>query len=207
MALDTYAGLQTAIAGFLNRDDLTAIIPDFIALAEAQIKRDVRHWRMTTTAALSITGQYVALPADWVETIRISTNANGYAPLRLVSVADMETMRGSSNDTGGIPQFYAHVGSNFEFYPSPDTTYTGEILYTAKVAALSISNTTNWLLTESPDAYLYGSLMHSAPYLVEDARIAVWGGLYAAAVKRLNDVSDAAKWSGTGLRFGTRRTS
>jgi hypothetical protein len=119
----------------------------------------------------------------------------------------MEAMRGSNNDTGGIPRYYAHVGDSFEFYPTPDTSYTGGIVYTAKVPALSISNTSNWLLTEAPDVYLYGSLIQSAPYLVEDARIAVWAGLYRDAVDRLNNASNASKWSGNGLRFGTRRTS
>jgi len=207
MALSTYDELQTAIAGWLLRTDLAAAIPDFITLAESQINRDVRHWRMTTRDTLSIDGRYVAIPADWVETIRISTNASGYAPLRLVSVADMETMRADGYDATGCPMAYTHIGEDFEFYPSPDSTYTGTIIYTAKVPALSDSNTSNWLLTEAPDAYLYGALIQSAPYLVEDARIAVWGSLYAAATQRLNATSDAAKWSGTGLRYGTRRAS
>ncbi len=43
MALTYYTGLKTSIADFLNRDDLTSVIPDFVALAEAQINRDVRH--------------------------------------------------------------------------------------------------------------------------------------------------------------------
>ena len=46
MALTNYTGLKTSIADFLNRDDLTAVIPDFIALAESQINRDIRHWKM-----------------------------------------------------------------------------------------------------------------------------------------------------------------
>ena len=208
MALNSYSALQSAIESWLLRTDLSAgASADFITLAEAQITRDIRHWRMVTTASLTIDAQYVALPSDWVETTRISTNASGYAPLRLSSVADIEAMRGSNSDTTGTPSYYAHIGGNFEFYPTPDTTYTGELIYTAKIPALSDANTTNWLLDEAPDAYLYGSLIQSAPYLVEDARIAVWGSLYAAGVKRLNDTSDAAKWSGTGLKFGTRRTS
>jgi hypothetical protein len=54
-------------------------------------------------------------------------------------------------------------------------------------------------MSTAPDVYLYGSLLHSAPYLAEDARVAVWAQLYSAAVKRLNEESDSAKYSGTGL--------
>ena len=41
MALNTYTGLKASIADFLNRDDLTSAIEDFITLAESQINRDV----------------------------------------------------------------------------------------------------------------------------------------------------------------------
>jgi len=40
--ITTYAELQTSIATWLVRDDLTAIIPDFITLAESKFKRDIR---------------------------------------------------------------------------------------------------------------------------------------------------------------------
>ncbi len=39
MALDTYSGLKTTIADYLNRDDLTSAIPSFITLAEAKFNR------------------------------------------------------------------------------------------------------------------------------------------------------------------------
>ena len=35
MAITTYSELKTSIANFLDRDDLTSVIPDFISLAEA----------------------------------------------------------------------------------------------------------------------------------------------------------------------------
>ncbi len=42
MALSTYAELKTSIGDWLNRADLTAVIPDFISLAEAQVERTLR---------------------------------------------------------------------------------------------------------------------------------------------------------------------
>ena len=41
MAITTYATLQTAIANFLARSDLTAQIPDFITMAEARMNREL----------------------------------------------------------------------------------------------------------------------------------------------------------------------
>ena len=91
----------------------------------------------------------------------------------------------------------------FQLYPTPDAQYTIELLFFEKIPALA-SNTTNWLVEGYPDIYLYGSLMHSAPYLQEDARMAVWAQMYAAAVLRLNESSDKARYSGSGLTLKVR---
>jgi hypothetical protein len=206
MALATYADLQSAIAGWLLRSDLTARIPDFISLAEAQIARDVRHWRMESRASVSLQLRYTVLPTDWVDTIRATLSVSTGKALKLASMTEMDALRAANGDAVGQPRYYAHVAGSLEVYPTPDTTYTLEIYYTQKVPALSDSNTTNWLLTDSPDVYLYGSLIQSAPFLVEDARLAVWAGLYRDAVDRLNNASKAARWSGSGITFGRPRT-
>ena len=50
MAITTYAELQSSIADFLDRDDLTSVIPTFISLAEADMNRQIRHWRQEKRA-------------------------------------------------------------------------------------------------------------------------------------------------------------
>ena len=42
MALSTYSELQSTVASYLNRDDLTAIIPTFITLTENRLNRELR---------------------------------------------------------------------------------------------------------------------------------------------------------------------
>ena len=42
MAIGTYSELQTAVANWLDRDDLTDRIQEFIALAEARMNRILR---------------------------------------------------------------------------------------------------------------------------------------------------------------------
>ena len=41
-----YSELKSAIADFLNRQDLTSVIPTFIKFTEADINRKLRHRRM-----------------------------------------------------------------------------------------------------------------------------------------------------------------
>jgi hypothetical protein len=71
------------------------------------------------------------------------------------------------------------------------------------VTALSADGDTNWLLTNHPDVYLYGSLVHTAPYLKDDARIALWAGLLAQAMGEIEDESTAARF-GSPLRMRMR---
>ena len=76
--------------------------------------------------------------------------------------------------------------------------------YLQKVPTLSSTVTTSWLLTDNPDIYLYGSLIHAAPYLVEDNRLAVWAQLYGAAVQRVNEESMKSKGSAATLTMRTK---
>lgn len=205
MALNTYTALKTSIADFLNRDDLTSVIPDFIALAEAQINRDVRHWKMEARSSgqQSSGDEYMQVPADWIETIRLHLTGTGTTVVNLVSRDAMADKRAANEDATGTPRMYTHADGQFQLYPTPSVDTDFELLYYQKIPSLS-SNADNWLLLEAPDVYLYGSLVHSAPYLAEDQRVAVWAQMYSAAVARLNETSESARYSGSGLTMKVR---
>jgi hypothetical protein len=200
MAITTYSELKTAVANWLNRDDLTSNIPEFIALAEAAINDQVRHWRMEKRAETTLDAQFIGLPSDWLETVRFHINGNGTTDVRYVPRADMQKMRAANEDATGTPEYYSHNAGQVELYPTPDSNYSADINYLAQVAALSDVNTTNWLLTNYPDVYLYGALIHSAPFLQEDERTQTWAAMYSSAVARANKASNKAVASGSGLK-------
>lgn len=206
MAITTYTELKSAIADFLDRTDLTSTIPTFIALAEAQINRDVRHWKMEkrATGEQSAGDEYMQIPADWLETIRMHLATTGTRPLDLISRKAMEDKRAGNENMSGTPRYYTFADSQFQLYPTPSETIDVELLYFAKTEALSDSNASNWLLLEAPDVYLYGALIHSAPYLAEDERVAVWAQMYGASVAQLNKSSEDARMSGSGLTMKIR---
>jgi len=143
------------------------------------------------------------IPADWLETIRFHVIGGGTTPLKLVSRAAMADIRAKNSDEVGRPEYYTHADSQFRLYPTPDTTYNMELLYITKIPSLA-ANSTNWLLELAPDVYLYGALLHSAPYLQEDGRAGTWGALYSAAVTMLNNESEKARYSGSGLTMKIR---
>ena len=200
MALTNYTNLQSTIAETLNRDDLTSSIPTFISLCEAAVNRDVRHWRMETrtNGQQSAGDAYMQVPADWVETLRFNVVGNGTSPIKMIDSTSMADMRATANDQYNTPKYYTLEAGQFHLYPTPIADVDVELLYYAQVPDLA-SNATNWLLSAAPDVYLYGSLIHSAPYLQDDARLAVWAQLYSAAVSRLNESSKNAKYSGVSL--------
>lgn len=205
MSITTYTELKSAVADFLNRQDLASAIPTFISLAESSFNRDIRHWRMDVRTSITLDAQFVDLPSGWLETVKI-VNATGEGPqeLELIPLAEMDERRFASNDTAGAPRFYAINGGKIELYPTPSEAFTASITYVQKPTALSTSNASNWLLENFPDVYLYGSLAHSAPYLQEDSRLGVWAALYQQALSAINLDSDRAKYSGTGLRMKLR---
>jgi len=200
MAITTYDELKASIAKWLNRDDLTAVIPDFISLAESDINRSVRHWRMEKRATATIDSRYSSLVGDYLEAIRFHLDVDE-RPLSLISSFDMQQRRMNSGDTSGRPNSYCITGGQIEVYPTPDAGYTGELYYVARTEALSDSNSSNWLLQYYPDAYLYGALTQSAPYLSEDQRAQTWAALYQNAISGIDAESEKAKFSGSGLRM------
>ena len=204
MALSTYDELKASIADFLNRDDLTAVIPDFITLAETVMNREVRHWRMEKRATASLDTQYTALPPDFLEPIRMSLSTADTNTLEMVNAFQISSLREKNLNTIGRPINFAILDGSIEVFPTPDATYTLEILYYKEIDKLGSGRTTNWLLENFPDAYLYGSLVHSAPYLQEDTRANTWAALYQKAINDINIESERSKTSGSGRRMKIR---
>ena len=196
MALTTYTELKASVADWLNRTDLTAEIPDFISLAEAQMERTLRTRQMLTRTTLTVDSEFETTPADFLETRALKlTSTNPDTPLTFMTMDSLDSEATKSTGSGR-PKFFGVVGTEFRFVPTPDASYTAEIVYFAKLNKLSSSVATNFLLTSSPDAYLYGALLQAAPYLQDDARIQTWATLYERALNDLQIADDRGSTSG-----------
>lgn len=194
MAISNYGELKSSIADFLNRDDLTSVIPTFIALAEAQIARDLRHWRQEKRVTTTLDERFENLPSDWLEGIHMHLS-KGEA-IEYASVAEISRQKALNNDASGKPRLFTMNSGQIEFFPQPDDDYTLTMIYYARIPTMSADDDASWLMQYYPDIYLYGSLLQSAPYLAEDARVSVWAQLYGAAVKNLSDDSTKSRSSG-----------
>ncbi|MCO4879054.1 phage adaptor protein [Paraburkholderia caribensis] len=216
MALDTYDGLCAEIAGFLNRRDLADEIPTFVRLAEIAVDSDERFrilpaiTRSTALIDSSQTdqwGQYfLPVPTDYLEmqNFRVMTVPPPNS-VEMITQSQMDDAR-QIHQIAGVPKLYAISGETMEILPTPDQQYTVQMVYYSRVPPLSSTNQTNWLLRQYPSVYLYGALLHSAPYLMDDDRIQVWAGMYNQLVENINTAEKNAQFSGATLRMRTRRT-
>lgn len=185
MAITSYATLQTAVANWLDRSDLTARIPEFIELFEARADRTIRHPDMLTRDdSFTVDGQYVALPTRFLSMRSFRLLSDPVVKLEYVDPEELAEKKFRIDSTGQ-PCFYTIVGGNFEFLPPPDGTYTASVLFYQGLAGLATTDP-NWLLTSHPDIYLFGALLEAEPYLRNDERIPVWQSRLDRAIAELN---------------------
>jgi hypothetical protein len=162
MAISTYAELQTAIGVWMGRPGDTVIAtyaPDFISMFESWFKSRVRVRRMLTTTSLTIDAATETLPGDFLEVRNIYLTGSPNVDLQQAGLDWIRTQY--DENSAGIPKHYNVGGSSILFAPKPDTSYAATLEYWA-FAALSDSNTTNWLLTYYPHVYLRGALREAA---------------------------------------------
>jgi len=197
MAITTYAELKTSIANWLDREDLTDVIPDFIALAETRHKRDFKIRRMETrVTANTISGtEYYSLPDNYIAMRNIKLNSDPKTPLEYLTPEIMDRLQAGSST--GMPKAYSIKGNDIQIRPLPDGVYEIEVSYYKTFTPLSDSNTTNDMLTHHPDVYLYGALAEAEPYLMNDKRIITWQGFYQEARKAIIESNERDRHSGT----------
>lgn len=175
MAISTYSELQTAVANWLNRADLTSRIPEFIALAQARFNRDLRVPQMLVRSDLmTIDSRYEDVPTGWLETKRMSLLTTPQVQLEYLTPEVMDYQR-ECYYVSDTPRYFSVVANTtgtqaFEFLPSPSEAVTASHLY---YQAIDLT-TTNWLLTSHPDICLFGALCEAEPYVMNDERLPMW---------------------------------
>jgi len=201
MSFTNYTTFQTTVASYLGRSDLTAMIPTFITLAETRLQRELRTRQMLKSATATMTGgdNTVGLPTDFMEMRDLFTQGNPRMPVNYMSPSAFT--RNARATESGRPVDYSVIGAEMNFAPIPDGSYVLEMLYYYKPQVLSSTNATNEFLVNYPDALLYGTLAQAEPYLMNDARIATWAGLYDSAIDLIKTSDDSSEYNGVPLQM------
>jgi len=196
MALSNFPELKSAIAGYLHRSDLTAVIPDFVSLAEKRIIRDLiqrgGHSLLEASATIVPTADVAAQPTDF-ESVRslVTSESNP----RQIQAVPLDVLR-SKFAIAGTGRAYALQGSDILL--SPDAGDYSLILYYYKTpTAMDDSvNTTNQLFPALSDMYLYASLIEGSLYIKNDPT--VWATAYSNALSSIVKSNRSSVW-GNGL--------
>jgi len=174
----SYTTLQSTIADYLARTDLTSQIPEFIRLAEDRLRRDLRIRQMLKVAtAVATTGDStVSLPSDFLAMKDLHIQGNPVKTIEFLSTSNF--FRNAGTSYKGSPNYYTLLGSEFQFAPVPDSDYTLQMVYFYQPDYLSDTNPSNLWLAYTPDLLLYASLGEAEPYLMNDERLQTWAAMY-----------------------------
>jgi len=209
--ITSYSTLQDQVVSHLMRGADSAFIadvPTLIQLAEARLKRDRRVRQAWVVDPVAVGSEIITLPTDFKSLISFTlTGPTYFGPLTQVSMNELEDLKQSQGDASGVPSHFALVGGKLYIHKVPGETYSGRIVYERTITNLSSTTTTNWLLTNHPDIYLYSVLMEAAPYLKDDNRLQAWEAIREQRLEDLNaqrqdlDLSSQAQ-PNTGVVFG-----
>lgn len=205
MAITNYTNLQTAVLYRLgNRSNatLTAKVPEFIASWEAAMNRRLKTADMEATATLTTTINQasVSLPTGFTQMRRLRLRENDSAPFTFTDIWPVPLAGDKVEYSTGRPVGVAIQGSNLIIKPTPDAAYTLIMDYYARFTQLSDENTTNWILTNNPDAYELGATAYG--YLSTGGldRYRDWVALAFAVIEEINDYDEKLRFTNTKAR-------
>ena len=179
MSLTTYSELQAAIVAWSKRSDLTAVIPDFIRLAEIRIKSllDVSELEVNASLTTVPNVDFVDLPTDskspvalWLADITPLEKINQVLPQEL-----------PYRTTPARPLYWAIDGAKIRFAQPADAAIALQFRY-KQIFELSDLVPTNQILTKYPDVYLFGALSELADYNFDDNSLSKWATKFNAAI-------------------------
>lgn len=166
------AELKAAVNRWAERSYSDADLNEFIELAEARIRRGLTGYRreITTTITADAGGVFV-LPGDF---------------LGMRSVYYQ-----------GLPYRYIISGDGVTIVDGAG--YTFDVTYYGKLPPLSDSNSTNWLLEQAPDVYLWLVKAQAREFSEEWEAAAGLEAKGLQALAELNLQSVSAQYARTGL--------
>lgn len=186
----TYNSLTSTVLQYLERSDaaVVAAIPTFITMCEFEIAQNIKTLgqMQVVDATMNIGNPIIAKPALWRKTVSMTlANAGAKQPML---VRKLEYLNNYAPDVTatGTPLYYADYDyDHWLVAPTPDKAYAFESLCYTRLQPLSSSHQTNWLTQNAPNAMLFGTLKQTAPFLKNDARLALWKQMFDDALAAL----------------------
>jgi hypothetical protein len=186
----TYDSLTSTVLQYLERRDAAVVeaIPTFITLCEFEIAQYIKTLGQmeVVDSTMNIGNPVIAKPARWRKTVSMTLSNGGSK--QPVLLRKLEYLNAYAQDVTatGTPLYYADY--DFEHWivaPTPNQAYAFEALCYTRLQPLSSAYQTNWLTQNAPNAMLFGTLKQTAPFLKNDARLALWKQMFDEALAAL----------------------
>lgn len=192
----TYNSLTSIVLQYLERSDTAVVnaIPTFITLAEFEIAQEIKTLGQLqlVQSQLTVGNPVLQKPARWRKTVSMNyTDATGNKNPLLLRKYEYLTNYWPDSASTSAPLYYADTDwDHFFIAPTPDQSYTFELLYYERLLPLSSVNQTNWLTQNAPNAMLFGTLLQAVMFLKNDQRT-IFEQKYQEAIQALKaeDVS------------------
>jgi len=193
----TYDSLTSTVLQYLERKDQAVVnfIPTAITLAEFEVAQEIKTLgQLEVVDSTMQTGNAVIQkPARWRKTVSMTVvdSSGNKQPLLLRKLEYLNNYWPVVTETD-LPLYYADYDyDHWIVAPTPDAAYSFEALCYTRLQPLDSNNQTNWLTQNAPNAMLFGTLKQTAPFLKNDARLALWSQMFTEALNALKteDVS------------------
>lgn len=187
----TYGDLKSKAASWLNRSNLTDVIPDFVQLAETSIRRDIRCRVQETLTTGTMTGDTLAFPTRFLDARRLVVGGKKKTYLTPEEYTDYV----AATRTG---DHFTIIGENIYVLNSTSGDAYALLYWLAFTPFLNDTDT-NWLLTNAPEVYLWASCKAGAEYEKDFEAADRFEAKYNAAVAMLNASEKNMRYSGSAL--------
>lgn len=159
MAISNYGDLKAELSSYLFHQRFVARYDNCTLLFEATANSRLRVLPMEHVVNLTTVAGEVALPSDYLAWRTIKPTPRPYEDeLEYVHPAYLTTITRVR-----YPAIFTIEADTFKARPVDDTADGYEFHYYRKIPTLTASDdTTNWMLTEYPNAYLFGVMTEMA---------------------------------------------
>ena len=194
-AITSYNELVTEIRDMMDDVDYDQeAIDRALRKAEAEFNRSLRTPDMENRAVFTITDELTQLPDDFLEMRFIFVEGMPDQPLSSMSPAGMLA---NYYGRSGTPMAYTIEGNSLRVGPVGNTAV--EMVYYARIGALTSAQVSNWLLRKHPDLYVAGVMYHLARRERDSDGMAQAAQEVSALTGEINKAAQNARWGSAPL--------
>lgn len=204
-AIYDYSTLRDEWENRLDRDDLTALFPQFVQMAEAFMRKHLRVLDQETTTSLTASAELVALPTDCLSIRSVHIEGSPSPDYALRGMSPAALAHEFNGISAAVPVAYAQINGFLKLAPPPSSSVTLSVIYIARFNPLTETITTNWILDDHPDVYFYGVLAQACDHIRDDAGFARYWAAFTSAVSDLRRARTNDRWGSAPLVPNTVR--